>query len=113
MKPANIMVDSRSYIKLIDFGEARIVDNYELEEKVSQSSLYARQETSSDGEGSYFGRTLTKKGKSTKKAGKTKDVGEFVGTPMYCAPEMLEINQAGLFSDLWAFGVIIYEMSCG
>jgi len=42
-----------------------------------------------------------------------KNRGTFVGTPLYCAPEMLEINQSGLFSDLWALGVIIYEMSCG
>jgi len=39
--------------------------------------------------------------------------GTFVGTPLYCGPEMLETNQSGLFSDLWALGVIIYEMSCG
>jgi serine/threonine protein kinase len=33
---------------------------------------------------------------------------------MYCAPEMLEENnQAGLFTDLWALGCIIYEMATG
>ena len=33
---------------------------------------------------------------------------------MYCAPEMLEENnQAGLFTDLWALGCIMYEMACG
>ena len=33
---------------------------------------------------------------------------------MYCAPEMLEEeNLAGLFTDLWALGCIIYEMACG
>jgi len=36
-----------------------------------------------------------------------------VGTPLYCAPEMLENNMSGFFSDLWALGVIIYEMSTG
>jgi len=29
MKPANIMVCKNKYIKVIDFGEAKIVDNFE------------------------------------------------------------------------------------
>ena len=36
-----------------------------------------------------------------------------MGTPFYCAPEMLESNLSGLFSDLWALGCIIYELSSG
>jgi len=51
------MLDNQSYIKIIDFGEAKIVDNYEEESKFSNSSYGNRNETSSDGE-SYFGRML-------------------------------------------------------
>jgi serine/threonine protein kinase len=29
LKPDNIMIGSDEYIKIIDFGEAKIVDNYE------------------------------------------------------------------------------------
>lgn len=39
--------------------------------------------------------------------------GTFVGTPLYVAPEMLEFNLAGTFTDLWALGCIIYEMLVG
>lgn len=39
--------------------------------------------------------------------------GTFVGTPLYVAPEMLEANKAGRFTDLWALGCIIYEMLDG
>ena len=59
------MIDARSYIKIIDFGEAKIVDNYEEESKMSSGSYGNRMETSSDGE-SYFGRMLNKN-KSEKK----------------------------------------------
>lgn len=35
------------------------------------------------------------------------------GTPEYCAPEILLGTGYGKSSDWWAFGVLIYEMSCG
>lgn len=39
--------------------------------------------------------------------------GTFVGTRDYVAPEMLEDNVSGPFSDLWALGVITYQLSTG
>lgn len=39
--------------------------------------------------------------------------GTFVGTPLYVAPEMLEANFAGKFTDLWALGCIIYQIHVG
>lgn len=44
---------------------------------------------------------------------KRKDIGTFVGTPLYIAPEMLNENSSGPHSDLWALGVIIYELMTG
>ena len=39
--------------------------------------------------------------------------GTFVGTPVYQAPEMIVNNTGGPFSDLWALGVIIFQMITG
>ena len=39
--------------------------------------------------------------------------GTFVGTALYTAPEMLLSNTSGPFSDLWALGVIIFQMLTG
>lgn len=39
--------------------------------------------------------------------------GTFVGTPQYVAPEMLEENTSGSFTDLWALGCILYELFVG
>ena len=36
-----------------------------------------------------------------------------MGTPLYVAPEMLYESASGPFTDLWALGVIIYEIVCG
>lgn len=37
----------------------------------------------------------------------------FVGTPLYVAPEMLDGCKSGFFSDFWALGNVIFEMSAG
>ena len=70
MKPANIMLNSQSNVKLIDFGEAKIVDNYEV---VCNSPKSVR----SDGQSSFFGRVL-----NNNKTKRKKD-GTFVGTHLY------------------------------
>lgn len=120
-KPCNMMIDENKYIKVIDFGEAKIVEKSELDDAqsiISKTSKYSkrsginRQNSNSSEAESYFGRMLTKK-PNHKPTTKQKHRGTFVGTPFYCAPEMLESNMSGYFSDLWALGVIIYEMSCG
>ena len=36
-----------------------------------------------------------------------------MGTPLYVTPEMLDHTASGAFTDLWALGVILYEMACG
>jgi 3-phosphoinositide dependent protein kinase-1 len=64
-----------------------------------------RQDSISD-DSSFFGRL--KKNKSIKQKR-----GTFVGTALYAAPEMLESNQSGFYTDLWALGCIIYEMCTG
>jgi protein kinase A len=35
LKPDNIMISNNKYIKIIDFGEAKIVDNYETASNLS------------------------------------------------------------------------------
>ena len=86
------------YLKLIDFGEAKIVDTYNDAASAGGSS---------DGHSSFFGKIL---GRSEKRDRKK---GTFVGTPLYCSPEMLKNNQSGLYSDLWALGCIIFELCAG
>ena len=44
---------------------------------------------------------------------KKKSGGTFVGTSFYQAPEMIESDISGFFSDLWALGCIIFEMVSG
>jgi|TARA_B110000285_G_C15105557_1_gene607708 eukaryotic-like serine/threonine-protein kinase len=39
--------------------------------------------------------------------------GTFVGTPLYASPEMLDDSVSGPFTDLWALGVIVYQLVSG
>ena len=39
--------------------------------------------------------------------------GILVGTPTYLPPEVLRGEPADARSDIWAFGVVLYEMACG
>ena len=39
--------------------------------------------------------------------------GKFVGTALYATPEMLDASVSGPFTDLWALGVIAYQLITG
>lgn len=70
LKPANVMVDGRGRIRIMDFGLAR------------------------------FG-------------AETEDDGEIVGTPAYMAPEQFTGSAASVRTDLYALGLVLYEVFTG
>jgi serine/threonine protein kinase len=41
------------------------------------------------------------------------DVGHVVGTVPYLAPEVLRGERAGVWSDIWSMGILLYEMATG
>lgn len=85
IKPANIFVTERGQVKVLDFGLAKLV----------------RQMTSAVAAGSAAETELSSSG------------GLLVGTVGYMAPEQLEGEPVDQRTDLYALGLVLYEMATG
>lgn len=102
------------YVKLIDFGEAKIVDAFDESSPTgSQDKNRSSEDDNKSESHSFFSKMLGGGGgvrSSPETASKKRGAGTFVGTSSYQPPEMLRDNQSGLYTDLWALGCVIYEL---
>jgi serine/threonine protein kinase/tetratricopeptide (TPR) repeat protein len=87
IKPENIMIRRNGYVKLLDFGLAKLT-----ERTIDRSSLDAEASTR------VFVQT---------------DVGVVMGTSHYMSPEQSRGQQVDARTDIWSLGVVMYEMTAG
>lgn len=87
LKPANIKIGTDGAVKILDFGLAR-----------------AYVDTGSDGESPLNSPTIT--------AAMTQ-AGVVLGTAAYMSPEQARGRTADKRADIWAFGVVLFEMLTG
>jgi 3-phosphoinositide dependent protein kinase-1 len=115
LKPENIMMNEKWHIQVIDFGTARILGKYFDKENMEfkdDDTFYDISETD-DLKGNKiainddddFDDEIQKK---PERRGMT-----FVGTAEYVSPEVLGDKPAEFGADIWALGIMIYQMFYG
>jgi len=89
LKPANIMITDEGRVKVLDFGLAKLVEG-----------------PTSPGSQSILTDLPTQGGALT-------GIGTVMGTAPYMAPEQLEGREVDHRADIFALGIVMYEMATG
>jgi len=90
LKPANIMISSNRTVKLLDFGLAKLTETPERHETPDETAI-----TQGDPGQALSGQ------------------GMILGTLAYMSPEQIEGKRLDARSDVFSFGVVLYEMLTG
>jgi serine/threonine-protein kinase len=85
LKPANVKITPDGVVKVLDFGLAKIAEPASAVSPESSPAV----------------------------ATAVTQVGQIMGTPAYMAPEQARGNSVDRRADIWAFGVVLYEMLAG
>ena len=134
LKPENIMLNDKYHLQVIDFATVRKIgyyydknemrfrkDDYHLEndnnEDIKGTKIIVNPDDDDDDDELEEEEEEKEKNENNEKNFKIKNLPPrnktFVGTAEYVSPEVINDQIAGYGADLWAFGIILYQMFCG
>ena len=95
LKPENVMIPRDGRLRVLDFGLAKIIPDVSIGlDKTAASETSALEQS-----------TIAKLFKT--------NGDRLMGTPLYMAPEQWQNKSFGSSADIWALGMILYELIVG
>jgi len=98
IKPANIFLTSTGQVKILDFGLAKLVD--------------AAKQWGSDGPQAAGSKVSSPRQPTRDDVGLTR-LGSAMGTAGYMSPEQVRGEKLDARTDIFSFGLVLYEMASG
>ena len=112
LKPDNVVLTDEGQPKILDFGLGKIVQEARTVDLAALSQMAAVAPDPSPGESKAEATTLASDSEPLASPQLTR-AGQVVGTLLYMSPEQVEAKPVDARTDVFSFGVLLYEMLAG